>query len=403
MKNYLNWLVKEVPHQAVWLSESNAKPPERVRVVDETLSAEQAHQWASEGYALLWYGDFQSARQLLAALVRRLDKARLSKSKRASNRVKTLSSPPGHKHISESNQTQAFHLHRMAQAQRARILNSIIVVVEADHRVLLRRAPDVSRACFEVLGTVEEAYALSLRQLLAYGSASEWRRKGVFINALGEHIHPHYGVFSPVRGEYLDLLAQAPLPAVCRVAWDVGTGTGVIAAILARRGIDHVVATDMDTRALTCAQENIERLGLSRQVSVCKANLFPDTGRADLMVCNPPWLPAKAAAPIERAVYDENNQMLAGFLLGVCDRLNEHGQAWLIMSDLAEHLGLRAEHALMDLVEQAGLSVLHRYDTVPTHKKIWDDKDALHHARIKERTSLWCLLRTKDQSVTMTN
>ena len=52
-----------------------------------------------------------------------------------------------------------------------------------------------------------------------------------------------------MRGEYLDLVAKAPLPSR-ELAFDIGTGTGVLAAILARRGVKRVVATDLDPRAL---------------------------------------------------------------------------------------------------------------------------------------------------------
>ena len=86
--------------------------------------------------------------------------------------------------------------------------------------------------------------------------------------AVGLRIHPHYGVFAPIRSEYVDLVAKAPLPAAVAspsIAFDIGTGTGVLAAVLARRGIERVVATDMDPRALACARENVERLGLARR------------------------------------------------------------------------------------------------------------------------------------------
>jgi len=72
----------------------------------------------------------------------------------------------------------------------------------------------------------------------------------------------------------------------------IGTGTGVLASVLARRGIKHVVATDQDPRALACARDNVQRLGLSKQAPVVQAELFPD-GRAALVVCNPPWVPAR--------------------------------------------------------------------------------------------------------------
>ena len=74
------------------------------------------------------------------------------------------------------------------------------------------------------------------------------------IPALNARIHPHYGVFSPLRGEYVDLVARTPMPRGS-VAFDIGTGTGVLAAVLARRGGKRVIATDTDPRALACARE----------------------------------------------------------------------------------------------------------------------------------------------------
>ena len=65
-----------------------------------------------------------------------------------------------------------------------------------------------------------------------------------------------------------------------------------IAAAATRRGAARVVATENDARALACARENIARLGLAAQVEVVEANLFPE-GRANLIVCNPPWIPAR--------------------------------------------------------------------------------------------------------------
>ena len=377
MNTHLHWLENQAAQTALWVSESGAIPPKRITLADDTLPAETAHRLASEGHVLLWRGDFQNARHLLQALTRRLDKLKSKKS----NKNKVLKS-----------NLEVFHQHRMAQAQRAHILNAIVIVVEKDHHIDLRRAPDVHDACHEVLGESTERYALPLRQLLAYISAHEWRKKGVLIAALNSKIHPHYGVFSPIRGEYLELIHSAPLPNPCTTAWDIGTGTGVISAMLAKRGVKSIIATDTDPRALACAQENFERLGITEQVQLHQADLFPKTDtKADLIVCNPPWLPAKAAAPIERAVFDEKSQMLKGFLLGVGAHLSAHGQAWLVMSDFAEHLGLRGANEIANLIEQAGLRVLKKHDIRPQHGKVFDTTDPLHLARSQEITSLWCL------------
>jgi methylase of polypeptide subunit release factors len=229
----------------------------------------------------------------------------------------------------------------------------------------------------------------TLRELLGLIGAHEWRKKGVPIEAVKGRIHAHHGVFSPIRGEYIDLVAQAPLPAGRR-AFDIGTGTGVLAAVLARRGLKDIVATDNAPRALACARENIERLGLGTRIKLVEADLFPP-GKASLIVCNPPWLPAQPSSPLEHAIYDPDSQMLRGFLAGLAEHLNEGGEGWLILSDLAEHLGLRPREALMGWIADAGLSVLGKLDIAPRHPKAQDASDPLHQARAKELTSLWRL------------
>jgi methylase of polypeptide subunit release factors len=252
----------------------------------------------------------------------------------------------------------------------------------------------VAEACLEAYGPPGAPFVASLRELLGLIGAHEWRRKGVFIPALDERIHPWYGVFSPVRGEYVELVAQAPLPASAGpmpdVAFDIGAGTGVLSAVLAHRGVKKVVATDMDERALGCARANIERLGLQGQVEVVRADLFPE-GRAALAVCNPPWLPGKPSSAIEYAIYDPDSRMLRGFLAGLREHLLEDGEGWLILSDLAEHLGLRSREQLLGWISDAGLAVAGRHDIRPTHPKASDADDPLAAARMVEVTSLWRL------------
>jgi methylase of polypeptide subunit release factors len=226
--------------------------------------------------------------------------------------------------------------------------------------------------------------------LLAVISAYEWRKKGVPVPAIEGRIYPHYGVFSPVRGEYIDLVAKATLPHGCALAFDIGTGSGILAAVLARRGVKRVVATDQDARALQCAQENVQKLGLTVTIEILRADLFPE-GRAPLVVCNPPWVPAQPSSPIEHAVYDPDSRMLRNFLAGLCRHLTPGGEGWLILSDLAEHLGLRTRVELLAMIESGGLQVLERIDTKPAHPKAQDASDPLHRARAAEVTSLWRL------------
>ena len=369
----IRWHEAGAEYAVRWRSEAGVAPPEVVVVADDTLKADEAYRLAAQGTAILWRGDYQNARKLLQALAQRVDRAPREGS------WKRPATP-----------AEAFRLHREAQGRRAAILGRLLVPLTADYRVPLRRGQEVVAACLEALGPGGEDSVIALRGLLALVSAYEWRKKGIPVPAVEGRIYPHFGVFSPVRGEYVELVAKAPLPAGCELAFDIGTGSGILAAVLARRGIRRVVATDQDPRALQCAAENARNLGLTAAIEVIEADLFPD-GRAPLVVCNPPWVPAQPNSPIEFAVYDPDSRMLRGFLGGLAAHLAPGGEGWLIISDLAEHLGLRSRDELLGWIVAGGLKVLGHIDTRPQHPKVSDRNDPLHAARAAEVTSLWRL------------
>ncbi len=381
---WITWEESGAPRRARWRSESQAMPA-ALLPVDDTLPANAAFKLINEGTGLLWRGDFHNGRQLLQALGRRVDKPPREHTPRKG-------APAPARTDAAALARDAFAHHREAQARRAALLGRVLVEFQADHTIALRRAPDVRAALGEAWGAPDGTPSVaSLRELQGLIGAHEWRKKGVEVPALGARIHPWFGVFSPLRGEYLGLIAQAPLPAGAQaLAFDVGTGTGVIAALLARRGVRQVVATDLDPRAIACATENVARLGFAGQVRVVAADMFPE-GRAALVVCNPPWVPTPANAAIERAVYDPGSAMLRAFLDGLAAHLAPGGEGWLVMSDLAEHLGLRTRDEMLAWIAAAGLRVVARHDTRPTHPKAGDPADPLFAARSREVTSLWRL------------
>jgi methylase of polypeptide subunit release factors len=359
-------------HTVRWQSQAGWPAPKRAEVVDDTLSGDRALQLLSEGVGLVWQADFHNARLLLQTLTRRMDR-------KPAPHAETL--------------TDAFHLHRKRQGERARLLGRLLVRIEPGHKLPLRRAPaELADACSVVYGEATEPYVVSVRELQGVLGAWEWRKVGLEVPVLGDgaRIFAHYGVFAPVRSEYLRLVAEAPLPAKVAVAMDIGTGTGVLAALLLRRGVQRVVATDTSPRALACAADNLARLGLTDNVDLQQADLFAP-GLADLIVCNPPWLPVKPTSQLETAIFDPNSQMLRGFLAGLRAHLQPGGEGWLILSDLAERLGLRSREDLLDWIAAAGLQVVEVRETRPTHPRTEDASDPLHAARSAEVTGLWRL------------
>jgi len=360
---------------ANWRSENGWGTPKRYLEVDDTMTADSAYRYVSEGIGLLWRGDFQNGRQLLQALTRRVDKR-----------------PPK---LGDLAYPERFHRIRLNRAQRARTLGMLLIPFEAGHQLTHRRAPDVALACQEAYGDCNLAYVTPFTELLGVISAHEWRKKGIYIAALEGNIHAHYGVFAPTRNEYLDLIMRAPL-ARTELAMDIGTGTGVIALALAKRGIKKIIATDNNPRAIASASGNVGFFGLTKQIEIQQTDLFPaersaPIQQADLIVCNPPWIPGKPSSLLETAVYDPDQQMLRGFVKQVGQHLKRDGEVWLVMSDLAEHLGLRLREDLLTLFADGGLEVIDRLEVKPVHKKINDADDPLAALRSKEMTSLWRL------------
>ncbi|WP_186759406.1 class I SAM-dependent methyltransferase [Arthrobacter alpinus] len=364
----ISWIHDGEERSARWRSINGSPAPKNVVLVDDSLTADDAYRLAAQGKAMLWHGDYHNARQLLSAMARR--------------------TPAGKKRDGED-VVDAFYRYRQARSQRARILGLLLVPLEPGPGVALRRAPDISQAWLGAAGEVHGPEVTPLQDVLGAIGAYEWRRNGLFVDVLDAKIHPHYGTFAPIRSEYLELVAQAPLPST-DLAFDIGTGTGVLAAILAKRGVQKVIATDSEPRAIACAQENIASLGLAGQIEPALTDMFPD-GRAPIVVCNPPWLPGTPHTLLDNAVYDPKSRMLKAFLAGLPGHLEPGGEGWLIISDLAEHLGLRSREELLDWIEAAGLVVLHKRDTPARHPRSMDRSDPFFDARSREVTSLWTL------------
>lgn len=355
-----------------WLSHNAVKPPQTLVDIskNQSLSADKALPLWRAKTATVWHGDYHQAKALLDAAKRRLNKA--------AKTGDTL--------------LDSFHKHRMQQQQKSHLLSHLCVIVQPNWQLTLPRAPNIQTACEQAFGFDNtEPVLISLQALLGYIGAEQWHQKGVAIKALDDqHIHVPFGVFSPLRGEYLQLMLQATLPQGCQSAWDIGTGSGILAALLAKRGVKNIIATDTNPIAITTAQANFKRLQVASHIQLHEQDLFPE-GKADLIVCNPPWLPAKPSSIIETALYDADSNMLKSFLNGAAERLHDGGQAWLIMSDLAERIGLRQEHDLNDWIAAAQLRLIAKHDAKPEHAKAQNPNDPLYAARSEEITSLYCL------------
>jgi len=366
----------------LWWSRTTP-PPTVVTRADDRTRADDAFRRAWRGEVLAYAGDWHNARQLLGAMGRRLRPVR----------------PRG------TDVRAAFAAERETRRLESTVLARLAVPVGPGWSSSLARAPPLDAPLRAAFGTAPDVPSLMpLREILGAIGAWEWFRRGVPLPQLGGSVHPWYGVFAPVRSEYVSLFAQTlaaragPLGLAGQAAFDLGTGTGVLAVLLARAGA-RVVATDVDPSAVGCARATAAQFGVASAMEVIEADLFPP-GRARLVVANPPWIPGEPHGPLDRAVYDPGGSVLDRFLRGLGEHLDAHGEGWLILSDLAERLGLRMAGELDASVAAAGIRVTSIRTTAPTHPRARGPGrdarggarlDLVAQARAAEQTRLYVL------------
>lgn len=92
---------------------------------------------------------------------------------------------------------------------------------------------------------------------------------------------------------------------------DLGTGSGILALTLAAEWPHvHAIATDASAAALAVARENAEALGVASRVRFYESNWWQEVaGRFDLVVSNPPYIPAGEIAALAPDV--QNHDPLA--------------------------------------------------------------------------------------------
>lgn len=355
--------------QAGVLTESGEAPPAALAAVDDSLGADAALRRIRRGEALIWTGDFPNGRHLLAAMKRRL---------RQTGPSAAAQSPAA-----------LWREDRARTGWTAEILGRLLVVIEPDGGVMTRRAPRSQVAVRLAWGLADHPRIVSLNSLLGALSAAEWTRRGIEIEGLEGRLTPRYGVFSPTRSAYVELARRLDVSG--RTLLDVGCGTGILAFVLLQAGARSAVGTDLDPRAIECARENAERLGLSDRFEACEADLFPAGVRADRLIFNAPWMPEAPRTRLDRSVFDEAGGTLARFLTQAPRHLEPGGQAALILSDLPERLGLRDPGAVEALASEAGLRVEQIHEVAASHPRSQRASDSLHGARAAERVRMFIL------------
>jgi release factor glutamine methyltransferase len=173
------------------------------------------------------------------------------------------------------------------------------------------------------------------------------------------------GVFQPRSDTWLlaEALRQRRPGPESRVL-DLCTGSGALAVAAARAGAGDVVAVDVSRRAVLTARCNALLNGV--RIRAVRGDLFDAVGneRFDLIVSNPPYLPAEADAPPTRGMrraWDagrDGRALLDRVCAGAADHLRPGGTILLVHSSVCGEE--RTLHMLRDHGLQAGVLVRRR-------------------------------------------
>lgn len=141
---------------------------------------------------------------------------------------------------------------------------------------------------------------------------------------------------------------------------DLGTGTGaLLLALLSELRNAFGVGTDMSAEALAVARANAEQLGLASRARFVRCDFGTAlAGGFDLVVSNPPYIPSGDLAALSPEVQRDPRAALDGGADGLaCYRVIAADAKRLVApgGNLVVELGIGQEHAVAELVKNAGL------------------------------------------------
>ncbi|WP_461862750.1 HemK2/MTQ2 family protein methyltransferase [Thermococcus sp.] len=168
---------------------------------------------------------------------------------------------------------------------------------------------------------------------------------------MGLKLKLHPQVYEPVEDSFL--LAENLKVRKGDFALDMGTGTGIIALLMARKA-EFVVGADINPIAVELARENARLNGIEN-VEFLVSDLFENIdGKFDLITFNAPYLPGEPEEPIDMALLggQSGREVLNRFLEEVGDYLKPRGRLQIVQSSITgvhetlkklENMGFKAE------------------------------------------------------------
>jgi SAM-dependent methyltransferase len=207
---------------------------------------------------------------------------------------------------------------------------------------------------------------------------------GVHLPVLGHKLRPFFGTYVPARTEHLQLFATwlSQHKGSRDHAIDVGTGSGVLARMMARSGYQTVHATDSNPNAIESVRRDLVRI--PAPIEPIEADLLGTLPAADLIVFNPPWMPGTVDDLLASALYYDDVSLFERFFTQAHDRLRPDGRVVVLFSTIAELTHPTAPHPIATELERGRFHLAQRLQrkVKPTGNR-----------RTKERVEVWELAK----------
>ena len=219
-----------------------------------------------------------------------------------------------------------------------------------DNKLIVKKSPDIG--WLELLYPDVSEFYISFPDIQGMNSSWQWYEKGIEVKTLGITLKPYYNTYFPTRFDHLKLFDKwlKKYEGSKENVIEIGVGSGVLSFQLIQNGFKNIFATDTNKNAIIGVAQESKRLGYEKHIALSHGDLFENCDvKADLIVFNPPWLPAKHQLEegIDKAMYYEE-ELFPRFFEQAKEHLAPEGKIVLIFSNLAEVVDEESTHPIIE-------------------------------------------------------
>lgn len=256
------------------------------------------------------------------------------------------------KHIMGKSTEGDFREYRERRSKFHSASNLLLVPIQ-NHKIALRKSPNIG--WLSKLYPNVDSFHLPFPKVQGLNSSWQWYKNGIKYPGVKKKIHPYYGAYFPTRKDHLYLFDYwlRKYRGSKKTALDMGTGCGILAFQMLTKGFESVTGTDINPNSILSARESAESLGYSDKMKIIHSNLFENVnGLFDLIVFNPPWLPAEESSEgLDQAIYYDPS-MFDSFFSEAGAYLKKEGKVAFIFSNLGLKEGVSRTHPVEDELQK---------------------------------------------------